>query len=130
MKRESKSASNLACLVFLCTTMLLTACADVRGPQWLTGEPDESVLNAPRVVAVPSGAKDTGWPNLADVPEWKPEFSSSQERIDKTTTLTSDNLKAQAEMERIRNIDLYGEEDRTRTTTQEEQVVPFSALKP
>ncbi|HAX91635.1 MAG TPA: hypothetical protein DCY07_05430 [Rhodospirillaceae bacterium] len=119
MKCDSKSVAKCARAVFFCAVFLLAACADVRGPQWLTGEPDDSVLNAPRVVGSPSGLKDPSWPNLADVPETKPKFSTEAERAEKSTDLASDNMKAKAEMERIRNIELYGEAERTRTTTQE-----------
>ncbi|MFA6280229.1 MAG: hypothetical protein WC612_05510 [Bdellovibrionales bacterium] len=129
MKSESKSAPKCKKLVFFFLTLFLSACADVRGPQWLTGEPDEPVLNAPRVVGVPSGASDQSWPNLADVPDKKPRFSKLSTREADRQTLASDNMKAQAEMERIRNIQLDGEEGRTQETTQQDDV-PFSALKP
>ncbi|MDD2325550.1 MAG: hypothetical protein PHW63_06080 [Alphaproteobacteria bacterium] len=98
--------------------VFLAACADMRGPQWLTGEPDESVLNAPRVVGKPSGATVKTWPNLADVPKEKPVFSTLKDRQEELVDLNSDKLKAQADMERIRNVQL---EERTReddSTTQ------------
>ncbi len=111
MKRESKSAVKLRAIAFFFLAFSLTSCADVRGPQWLTGEPDESVLNAPRVVSVPSGGSDQSWPNLADVPDKKPRFSKPSVRESQRQTLTSDNLKAQAEMERLRNIQLDDQPD-------------------
>ena len=105
MKLESKSARNRSrTILFLLSCLMMSACADVRGPQWLTGEPDESVINAPRAVATPKGALKQEWPNLSEVPETKPKFSDSTYRTEETQDLKSDNLKAQAEMERIRNI--------------------------
>ncbi len=115
MKRDSKSAAILTKSAFFFLVFFLASCADVRGPQWLTGEPDESVLNASRVVGAPSGASDQSWPNLADVPDKKPKFSKSSARDAERQTLTSDNLKAQAEMERIRNIELDDQPDLTPT---------------
>lgn len=111
MKRDLKSAAILTKSAFFFLVFFLASCADVRGPQWLTGEPDESVLNAPRVVGGPSGTSDASWPNLADVPDKKPKFSKSSARDTERKTLHSDNLKAQAEMERLRNIQLNGQLD-------------------
>ena len=105
MKHDSKSAINRTrTILFLFFCVTLSACADVRGPTWLTGEPDESVINAPRVVMSPKNTATRGWPNLSEVPETKPNFSDPAYRAEETTDLKSDNLKAQAEMERIRNI--------------------------
>ena len=119
MKRESKSAPNRTAMILFLACVLLPACADVRGPSWLTGEPDERVLTAPRVVGVPSGASKTTWPLLSDVPHEKPVFSKPKEREEERVDMNSDKLKAQAEMERIRNIDL---EERTR----EDGIIPTS----
>lgn len=110
MKADPKSARNRKLAMLFLFVAPLCACADVRGPQWLTGEPDESVLSAPRVVGKPSGATKAAWPNLADVPVKKPDFTKPDARAKQVEDLTSDKLKAQAEMERIRNIPLEGQQ--------------------
>jgi len=130
MKQESKSARNRVCLILflLSCGMTLTACADVKVPNWLTGEPDASVLNAPRVVEKPAPLAQKDWPNLSEVPDTKPKFSDLATRNEKSRDLKSDNLKAQAEMERIRNIPL--EEMRTPETMLNNETTPFSAPQP
>jgi len=132
MKHESKSAIiRTRTILFLATfLMLTTACADVRGPMWLTGEPDESIFAAPRVVGTPRGASSQTWPNLSEVPDTKPKISEASVRAEKTRDLKSDNLKAQAEMERIRNIQPDGENSTGTMSTTPEEAFSFSALKP
>jgi hypothetical protein len=130
MKRKVKSALNRTGLVFFCASFLLSGCADSKGPTWLTGEPDDAILKAePRVVGTPDGLKKQGWPNLADMPDKRPKFSKMRDRETDAADLNSDRLKAQAEMERIRNIPLYesaGESD----TTPDANTFSYSALKP
>jgi len=105
MKIESKSAVKFWATFFFCMASLLclSACASIRGPQWLTGEPDEAVLAAtPRVVAAPSVPVERApWPSLSDVPENKVDFSKAGERGATREALISDNLKAQADKERL-----------------------------
>ena len=110
MKHKSKSAQNaLACLFFL-PLCLLAACADVPVPSWITGEAPREVLQAPRVVSVPTDAMRKDWPNLADVPDEKPVFTSEAIRLRQSEAMNSDRLKGQAEWERLRNVDLYGKQ--------------------
>ena len=96
----------------------------MRGPQWLTGEPDESVLNAPRVVGKPSGASIKTWPNLAEVPKEKPVFSDVKDRQEERLDLNSDKLKAQAERERIRNVPITEQSDGVESGTQDVLSLP------
>lgn len=127
MKRESKSAPNCTGIILLGLFFFLGGCADTRWPSWLTGEPDASVLNAPRAVAAPENLSERPWPNLADVPDVKPTFSAPAQRTEEIEALASDKLKAQAEMERLRNVPL----DRKEAPPAEPDVMkPFSALQP
>ncbi|MDD3183451.1 MAG: hypothetical protein PHD48_11710 [Alphaproteobacteria bacterium] len=79
-------------------------------PSWLTGEPGPDVLLAPRVVRTPTNASDKTWPNLADVPETKPVFTSEPIRSGRAEEMNSERLKALVEIERLRNIQLNGHE--------------------
>lgn len=108
MKHEIKSARIGTRLLFFPLFFLLSACADTQLPSWLTGEPEQSVLTAPRVVSTPVKGAEKAWPNLADVPEAKPVFTSQQVRDARAVEMNSDRLKGQAELERLRNIELYG----------------------
>lgn len=128
MKRESKSAPNRMLAILFLAVIPLSACADVRGPTWLTGEPDETVLNAPRVVGVPSGASKKEWPSLSDVPNEKPVFSMQKDRDEHAVEMKSDLLKAKAEMERLRNIQF--DERMPEASTETEAPFSFSALQP
>lgn len=129
MKRESKSARNRKLGIFFLLSVTVAACADTKFPSWMTGEPDESVLSAPRVVVAPKNPGDKAWPNLAEVPNQKPKFSSVADRESKINALNSENAKALAEMERIRNIELDDTRTRERMSDDEE-TFSFSALKP
>ncbi len=125
----NKKIAGLNCTVLpvLCLLLLLSACADVTGPQWLTGEPGPEKLSNKRVVRKPQNETDVAWPRLADVPEEKPVFSSQSQRAANAQELKSDQLQADAEKERLQNIDLYG------TGLQpldQSEPFSFSALKP
>ena len=110
---------------------ILSACADVKVPTWLTGEPDDSIYAAPRVVSAPSPQKREGWPNLADVPEKKPVFTKQELRTDRTEELNSQRLQGQAEMERLRNIRMDEAAPAIEAPApQEETPFSFSALRP
>lgn len=108
MKDKSKSARKDALALFFLPLCLLSSCADVSAPTWLTGEPGKDVLTAPRVVGSPQQSVTKAWPNLADVPEKKPVFTDERIRSGRAEDMESDRLKAQAEMERLRNIELGG----------------------
>ena len=100
MDHRTKSSTILTIMILL-GSLLLTSCADTRWPTWLTGEPDESVLNAPRVVGKPSGALDKTYPNLASVPEKPKDFSTTSERKELISTLKQDKTEAQDVRERL-----------------------------
>jgi len=104
MKPKAKSAAKrnkpFAILLFF----LLVGCADTKWPTWISGEPGDDVLLAPRAVARPTPSADKAWPNLGDVPSQKPMFSESLDLQDAAELLRSDQLKAQAEQERIQNV--------------------------
>ncbi|MGE4350986.1 MAG: hypothetical protein AB7E52_02220 [Bdellovibrionales bacterium] len=128
MNDKQKSARNAKYVQIFLGVFLLAGCADTRLPSWLTGEPGQEVLTAPRVVSRPEGAAQKTWPNLAEVPEKKPVFTSAKERDKTAEELQSDRLKAQAEMERLRNIDLYDIKSDDNSMPQED--FSFSALRP
>lgn len=137
MKSESKSAGKRA-IVFLC--LLLGGCADTPWPSWLTGEPDDAVLYAPRAVTRPSDTQEKPWPLLGEIPADKPEFSKTADLIEKAEEMQSDKLKAQVETERLRNIQMpkpLGEERENPLPYEEKPSPafgatpqPFSALLP
>lgn len=106
MKLNTKSASKRTSLPFCALFFLLTGCADTPWPTWITGEPESSVINAPRAVARPTKDKEAAWPLLGDVPQGKPQFSKPSTLVDEAEALHSDKLKAQAEGERLRRIDM------------------------
>lgn len=108
MKDDSKSAPNRTIATLFFMTLLVGACSDSQGRNWLTGEPDAHIYSAPRVVGTPSGATKTQWPNLADVPDQRPVFSKPEEIKSDMTEMKSDLLQADAEKERIRNIQIDG----------------------
>jgi len=104
MSGYKKSSPFRCCAaVLLLSTMafLLSACADDEWTKAITGEPDSSVLNAPRVVGSPPSLKGDNWPNLADVPEDTNGFTS-QEKWDKLSVkMKKDRKKALAAKRRI-----------------------------
>lgn len=106
MKRELKSASKRIKPFLFLALFSLGGCADTPWPSWITGEPDEAVLNAPRAVMRPQSPAAKDWPSLADVPNKKPKFSDVLELQDQAERLRSDQLKAQVDKERIQNISI------------------------
>lgn len=124
MKVKIFSATNRRAGLLFLLLCHLCACADVRGPTWLTGEPGDEVLSAPRVVSSPDAVATKVWPNLADVPDKKPVFTAAPVRSDRAVDLNSDRLKANAEMERLRNIDLQGNE------ASQKEALPFVLSNP
>jgi hypothetical protein len=74
---------------------VLAGCADSKWPTWITGEPDESVLNAPRAVAAPEGQTVPGWPRLASVPGRPKPFSTSGERRKTVERMTGEKTEAE-----------------------------------
>jgi hypothetical protein len=93
MKPESKSALFYACLAFL-GFGLLSGCADTKWPTWLTGEPDESVLNAPRPVGKPENKNDESYPLLSSVPEKPKDFSTIPQREKEISRLSREKAEA------------------------------------
>jgi hypothetical protein len=90
-----------SCLVAILCLLLLAGCADTPWPSWLTGEPGENVLNAPRVVGTPPSLHDKSFPNLATVPNKPDDFSTIAERREKIRKMTADREQAQTIRERI-----------------------------
>lgn len=80
------------------------------------------------------------WPLLGEIPMDKPRFSKSSDLIEKAEEMRSDKLKAQAETERLRNVQISGPigEEKQQEPINEEipapvlapTVQPFSALLP
>jgi len=79
----------------------LAGCADTAWPTWLTGEPDETILHAPRVVGTPSGRNDETWPNLGNVPSKPKDFSVETERQKQIRKLEKARAEAEAIKERV-----------------------------
>jgi hypothetical protein len=100
---NAKSALKSACFPVFLVLLLLTGCADTPFPSWLTGEPSESVLSAPRVVGTPPSVKDSSFPNLATVPSKPKDFSTTAKRNENIEEMTSDRFKAQAAKARLEN---------------------------
>lgn len=84
--------------------MLLSSCADTRLPPWLTGEPDDGVLNAPRVVGVPPSAHDTSFPNLSTVPDKPQDYSPKSVRDEMIGVMQDDKDEAHEVRERLEAI--------------------------
>ena len=105
MKKATKASSffcKLLCALLLCSNgFLLVGCADVKLPPSWTGEPDDSVINAPRVVGRPPSLNQTTWPNLGDVPEKPNNFVPQSEWRDVERSLKSDKIDAQINKTRI-----------------------------
>lgn len=80
---------------------LLTACADVPLPSWLTGEPPANVLNAPRVVGTPPSQNVKGWPNLSTVPDKPQDFTPSGDRREVIEEMSKDKGEAETIRERL-----------------------------
>ncbi len=109
MKPSSRSALNRRTATFLCSLFLLAACADVKGVNWLTGEPGEEVTAASRPVGPPPNAvKKEGWPRLGEVPSRRPDFSTQAQRDEQAVFLAAERDQAKAEKERIRNVPVDG----------------------
>jgi hypothetical protein len=96
MKRDSKSAPFCKGRLFLSAAalgLLLSACSL---PPWFTGEPDASVLDAPRPVGDPANKGASVYPLLSSVPNEKPAFSTSRDRADAIEALARANAEGQA----------------------------------
>ncbi|MDX9689436.1 MAG: hypothetical protein EOM37_01940 [Proteobacteria bacterium] len=117
------------CIVFFCGVGL-GGCADVKGPQWLTGEPSDRDLQMTTVQAPEKRelTKSNEWPNLGEVPSQKPKFSTVKELQARADHLKAEQVQAQADGERILDIPLDGGQ----TSIQPSVAKPFSfsALKP
>ncbi len=100
MKPLTKAAKTLT-ILFVLPILLLTSCADAAWPTWLTGEPDASVLNAPRIVGRPSGNDDMSYPNLASVPQKPDVFTDKDTRRRYVDEMLADREEADAVKERI-----------------------------
>ncbi|MGE0108375.1 MAG: hypothetical protein AB7S81_01230 [Bdellovibrionales bacterium] len=103
MKCKTKSAPNITKFVILFLLLPLCGCSG-NSLNWLTGEPSEEILSAKRAVKVPVEGGESVWPNLADVPEERPSFSSPAVRREQETDLISDKLQTEAKKIRIQNI--------------------------
>ena len=89
--------------LLLCSMVGLSGCAQWLDlpPSW-TGEPDESVVNAPREVGTPPNLGGEDWPNLADVPDKPTNFVPQSTWTDMEGELSSDqkqNNDAKARLE-------------------------------
>jgi hypothetical protein len=100
MNHPLKSA-NLLTIIALLVPLLLSGCADTQWPSWLTGEPDASVVNAPRAVGVPPSQHDTSYPNLATVPSRPTDFSSKADRQEMISIMEEDKEEAQRIKEKL-----------------------------
>ncbi len=134
IKLKSETKSKLAILFgALC---FLSGCADVRWFNWLTGEPEAEVLDAPRVVKRLEKNEKKYWPNLGDIPKERPVFSALAERKQANDYLVSDKYQAQAESARLRQIDLpqplQGVDNQREENSLQDKGTekPFSALRP
>lgn len=104
MNRNKKSSpfNNCKSVLLLCTiTFSLCACADDEWTKAITGEPDSSVLNAPRVVGVPPSMNKDNWPNLADVPDRPTDFTPPAKWDKLSKKMKKDRKKAIAAKRRI-----------------------------
>ena len=72
----------------------------------MTGEPDEAILRAPRVVSGPQAQGERAWPNLADVPESKPSYLNQEKAEGLTRRLVQDQKEAESEAARINQTDM------------------------
>lgn len=106
MKRNIKSVLNRVKLVVFITLLPLCGCADVSAFNWLTGEPMKEVTKAPRLVKVPVRSENEAWPNLADIPDKRPVFSTVIAREDDSAYLITDRYQADANSARIRAIEV------------------------
>lgn len=100
MKHPLKAAYLLTIILSL-VSLLLSGCADTPWPTWLTGEPDDAVLNAPRVVGRPPSAGVKTYPNLATVPEKPKDFSPRTDRQKAIGTMEEEKQEAQEARERL-----------------------------
>jgi hypothetical protein len=103
MKRPSKSAPILTIISVFCL-LLQAGCAQTKWPTWLTGEPDDSVLNAPRIVGTPPSHNDPTWPNLGSVPDKPKDFSTYADRKQKIDQMEADKVEAEKERQRIESM--------------------------
>ena len=94
--------------VFFCSAqffclLALTACADTPWPEWITGEPDNTVLNAPHRVGEAPSKDLQEWPNLASVPAKPKNFSTLNERQAMIKQMMTDKAEAEALRQQIAN---------------------------
>lgn len=80
---------------------LLAGCAETKFPTWLTGEPADSVINAPRIVRVAPSRAVAGWPNLAEVPEKPKDFSPSGESQKQMKRMQDDKAESETLRQKI-----------------------------
>lgn len=78
-------------MVFL---LSLSACADTKWPTWITGEPDDSVINAPRIVRDAPSQDEQTWPSLASVPPRPKDFSTTNFRKNEVMKMQDDTIDA------------------------------------
>lgn len=132
MKRGSKSAAKRINPFLFLGLFLLGGCADTPWPTWITGEPGQDILNAPRAVERPAKPAALSWPNLGDVPQEKPKFSEPLALKDEAELLKSEQLKAQAAKERIQDIPLPKPTESAPTVAPESpsEEPPSFALRP
>ncbi len=94
MKSGSKSAT-IRVVTVIFSLLVLGGCADSKWPSWFTGEPDDSVLNAPRLVGKPSPQDDEEWPYLGMVPVKPKNISTPQSRAKSVKRMTTDQEAAE-----------------------------------
>lgn len=92
MKRWLKSA-NFVVVALICL-LVLSGCADTAWPTWITGEPDDSVLNAPRIVGKPESLNDNTWPNLANIPPKPNDVTTPDEGKKQIQQMNADKAEA------------------------------------
>lgn len=102
MKTNQKAASiRKAALLFLCI-FFFSGCADVKGPQWLTGEPEEDVLKAPSVIERPNEKeKSTAWPSVGDAPQRPRKTYTAEDRQKVMDGMEADSKAAMTVGERL-----------------------------
>jgi hypothetical protein len=97
MKKATSSrffSRQLSDLLLCSMLFLLASCAETKWPTWITGEPGDEVINAPRPVARPDNYKTEGWPNLADVPDMPTDLTPRSDWDDMQAEMTSEKIDA------------------------------------
>ena len=93
--------SAIFCAAQILCLLSLASCADTKWPTWVTGEPDESVTNAPRLVGTAPSHDLKKWRNLADVPAKPTDFSTVEARGTIIHDMTDDKNEAEALRQRV-----------------------------